>query len=110
MTQPNPAHALDGGIPSLLPTACHWPAASDEQRSAAMRVLVSAFCILLSGCVLVPREGEKELGSIPKGPASQAVIQASLPRDARAIKFVCGTAAPTDFGQQHVVVTLTNTS
>ena len=32
---PNPAHALDGGIPSLLHIDRHWPAASDEHRSAA---------------------------------------------------------------------------
>src|SRR3954470_10639115 len=30
----NPAHALDGGIPSLLHIDRHWPAASDEHRSA----------------------------------------------------------------------------
>jgi hypothetical protein len=29
---PNPAHALDGGIPALLHTGYPWPAASDEQR------------------------------------------------------------------------------
>jgi len=33
---PNLAHALDGGIPSLLNVERHRPAASDEQRSAAM--------------------------------------------------------------------------
>ena len=29
---PNPAHALDGWIPSLLDAGHHWPAASDVQR------------------------------------------------------------------------------
>jgi len=29
---PNPAHALDGWIPSLLIAGHQWPAASDEQR------------------------------------------------------------------------------
>jgi len=29
---PNPAHALDGWIPSLLIAGHHWPAASDEHR------------------------------------------------------------------------------
>ena len=28
----NPAHALDGGMPSLLDIEHHWPAASDERR------------------------------------------------------------------------------
>jgi hypothetical protein len=28
----NPAHALDGGVPSWFHTAGHWPAASDELR------------------------------------------------------------------------------
>lgn len=83
---------------------------SRPRWSAAMRVLVSAVCILLSGCALFRREGEKELGSIPQGPATQAVIQTSLPRDPRAIKFVCGPPLPSDFGQQRVAVTLTNTS
>ena len=31
---PNPAHALDGGIPARLIAGHHWPAASDEHRSA----------------------------------------------------------------------------
>src|ERR1035441_2582521 len=30
----DPAHALDGGIPCLLHIGRHWPAASDEHRSA----------------------------------------------------------------------------
>jgi hypothetical protein len=29
---PNPAHALDGGIPLLFYIARHWPAASDVRR------------------------------------------------------------------------------
>ena len=29
---PNPAHALDGGIPSLSEVGCDGPAASDEHR------------------------------------------------------------------------------
>ena len=33
--RPNPAHALDGGIPVLSDTARYWPAASDVRRSAA---------------------------------------------------------------------------
>jgi hypothetical protein len=33
--KPNPAHALDGGIPVLFDTARAWPAASDVHRSAA---------------------------------------------------------------------------
>lgn len=28
----NPAHALDGGMPSLFHIERHWPAASDEDR------------------------------------------------------------------------------
>jgi hypothetical protein len=32
--KPNQAHALDGGIPPLLHTGRHWPAASDERRWA----------------------------------------------------------------------------
>jgi hypothetical protein len=84
--------------------------ASDFFRSAAMRFLISAICMLLSGCALLPGEGVKELGSMPQGHTTQAVIQTSLPRDARAIKFVCGTAVPTDFGQQRIAVTLANTS
>ena len=35
--RPNPAHALDGGIPSLFHTGHRWPAASDEHRSATLR-------------------------------------------------------------------------
>jgi hypothetical protein len=31
---PNPAHALDGGIPFLFHVGRHWPAASDTHRSA----------------------------------------------------------------------------
>ena len=31
---PNRAHPLDGGIPSLLHVERHWPAATDERRSA----------------------------------------------------------------------------
>jgi hypothetical protein len=31
MTRPNPAHSLDGGIPSPLHTERHRPAASDEE-------------------------------------------------------------------------------
>jgi hypothetical protein len=30
--RPNPAHALDGGIPSLFHIGRHWPATSDEHR------------------------------------------------------------------------------
>jgi hypothetical protein len=30
--RPNPAHALDGGIPSLLNIGRRWPAAGDEHR------------------------------------------------------------------------------
>ncbi len=29
----NPAHTLDGAIPSLFDICHHWPAASDERRS-----------------------------------------------------------------------------
>jgi len=32
MTWPNPAHALDGGIPSESYIGCSWPAASDVHR------------------------------------------------------------------------------
>jgi hypothetical protein len=39
MKGPNPAHTLDGGIPSLLQAVRHWPAASDEHRWAAAREL-----------------------------------------------------------------------
>ena len=31
----NPAHPLDGGIPSLVDAERHWPAASDVHRWAA---------------------------------------------------------------------------
>jgi hypothetical protein len=31
---PNPAHALDGGIPRLFYIGQHWPAASDVRRWA----------------------------------------------------------------------------
>ena len=32
----NPAHALDGGIPSLFHTGSRWPTASDVRRSATL--------------------------------------------------------------------------
>ena len=35
---PNPAHALDGGIPALFDTARAWPAARDVRRWGATRV------------------------------------------------------------------------
>jgi hypothetical protein len=33
MMRASPAHALDGGIPSLLQIERDWPVASDVQRS-----------------------------------------------------------------------------
>ncbi len=34
---PNPAHALDGGVPRLFHVKPHWAAASDERRWLQLR-------------------------------------------------------------------------
>jgi hypothetical protein len=49
---PNPAHSLDGGIPSLLNAEHRWPAASDEHPYAAM-----SQCILPHQCLIALASG-----------------------------------------------------
>lgn len=62
---PNPAHALDGGIPPLLYTGRPRPAASDAHREPSgarlvhIRITISltALCIVLAGCIGAPGPG-----------------------------------------------------
>src|ERR1035437_3586909 len=51
-TRANPAHALDGGTPSLSNAGHHWPAASDEHRWAYNKHTQMKIAYII-GCTLL---------------------------------------------------------
>jgi hypothetical protein len=92
----------------VIPLALHHHRSS--YRWAAMRLMLPFLCLLFAGCAVFFTEGDRELGVIQPQPATNVVIRAVLPRDARSIRFISAAPIPSGQGEQRVTVTLTNTS
>lgn len=75
-----------------------------------MRLTLPFLCLLFSGCAVFFTEGDHQLGVIEPQPATNVVIRAVLPRDARSIRFTSAAPIPSGQGDQRVAVTLVNTS
>ena len=70
-TASNQAHSLDGGIPTCFHIECHWPAASDVQRSASqqLKALKTILLSLLFGAALCV------CGCIQRSSTEQRVVE-----------------------------------
>jgi hypothetical protein len=100
-------------VTSCIFSALHLPspaAVGEARRWATMRLTLPFVFLLFGGCAVLFTEGDRELGVIQPQPATNVVIRAVLPRDARSIRFTSATPIPSGQGEQRVTVTLVNTS
>jgi hypothetical protein len=76
-------------------------------KTACWLAVLPIACLVFSGCTLLyAPSGYAQIGVVPRGKLTNALVQIVLPRHAHSIYFQCTNSA----SEERVIVTLTNVS